>query len=89
MPADASAAPAPWLALCGQPEPVALAFEQLEGFLRVKRSDLYAAEPADAARRHVSEIVRVGELSRRVVDTRSTLAALDAVAGASGSTKEQ
>ena len=44
-----------WLLLCGTREPVALAFADLEGYLRVPRSDLL---PADPARPQVHEVVR-------------------------------
>ncbi len=77
----------PWLAQCGRQEPVALAFEQLEGFFRVPRADLHAA--GGEARHHVAESVRVGNVTRRVIDTRSILAAIQAGAGASGTTKER
>jgi hypothetical protein len=77
----------PWLAQCGRPEPVALAFEQLEGFFRVPRTDLHAA--GGEAGHHVAESVRVGSVTRRVIDTRSILAAIQVGAGASGTTKER
>lgn len=79
----------PWLALCGRQEPVALAFEQLEGFFRVPRADLHAA--GGEAGHHVAESVRVGSASRCVVDTRSVLAAIaiQAGAGSSGIAKDR
>jgi chemotaxis signal transduction protein len=76
-----------WLALCGHPDLVALAFERLEGFLRVPQTDLHAPERPEGSRRHVSQVVRVGGIARLVVDMRSTLAALGIDAGASGSTR--
>jgi chemotaxis signal transduction protein len=78
-----------WLALCGPLEPVALAFEDLEGFHRVNREDLCSPEPGRGSRHHVALAVRVGKLTRLVVSTRSILAALEVGAGASSSTKEQ
>jgi chemotaxis signal transduction protein len=76
-----------WLALCGHPDLVALAFERLEGFLRVQQTDLHAPERADGSRRHVSQVVRAGGIARLVVDMRSTLTALGIDAGTSGSTR--
>lgn len=77
----------PWLAMCGRQEPVALAFERLDGFFRVPCADLHAAggEPGHL----VAESVRIGNVTRRVIDTSSTLAAIQAGAGASGSTKDR
>jgi chemotaxis signal transduction protein len=86
---DAAPSAAAWLALCGSTDPVALAFDQLEGFLRVPRADLHATDRAETARRHVTQVVRVAGITRRVIDTRSTLAALQSAAGASGSTKDK
>jgi purine-binding chemotaxis protein CheW len=79
---------APWLALCGRQDPVALAFEQLDGFLRVPRTDLHPVGSA-LSRQHVAEGVRTGGVVRRVVDTRSVLAALQGGAGIAGTAKER
>jgi chemotaxis signal transduction protein len=81
--------PPPWLALCGAPAPVALAFDELESFVRVRRTDLSGAGPADGANRHVMQVVRVGASVRRIVDTRSVLATVKPDAGTPGATKEQ
>lgn len=85
---DAARSPAPWLALCGRQDPVALAFEQLEGFLRVPRADLYPVG-IELSKQHVAEGVRAGGVTRRVVDTRSVLTALQAGAGSSGTAKDR
>ncbi len=85
---DADASGSAWLALCGRPDPVALAFDQLEGFLRVPLADLHVAERVEAPRRHVREVVRAGNVTRQVVDIPSTLAALQIVAGAAGPAKD-
>jgi chemotaxis signal transduction protein len=86
---DASAPSIHWLALSGDPDPVAFAFEELEGFLRVHRSDLCRPEHVDSPRHHVTAAVRTGNITRLVIDTHSTLAALKVGAGASSSTKER
>ncbi len=81
-------APSPWLALCGRPDSVALAFEHLDGFVRVPSADLHPIG-APQARHHVAGSVRVGGVTRRVIDTRSTLTALQISAGASGPAKDR
>jgi chemotaxis signal transduction protein len=84
--------PAPstrWVALCGGADPVGLAFEELEGFLRVLRADLFATEAFDSSKHHLSEIVRIGSGTRRIVDTRSSIRAIEVGAGEPGSTKER
>ena len=86
-----AAGPTPaWLALCGSTDPVALAFDKLEEFLRVPAADLHAADgTVDTTRRHVSRVARVAAVTRRVIDTRSTLAALQIAAGTAGSKKDK
>jgi chemotaxis signal transduction protein len=85
---DARATPTRWLALCGRAEALGLAFDHLEGFLRIAQEDLYQASHVDASRPHLAEVVRIGTTTRRVVSTRSIMLALDIDAGASGATKE-
>jgi len=85
---DGTQTAGPWLALCGRQEPVALAFEQLEGFLRAPRADLYPVG-VELSKQHVAEGVRTGSVTRRVVDTRSALAAVQASAGSSGTAKDR
>ncbi len=81
--------PAPrWLALCGRHDPLALAFEHLEGFLRVPRTDLHPVGSA-FSRQHVAEGVRAGGIVRRLVDTRSVVAAMQGGAGVPGTAKER
>jgi chemotaxis signal transduction protein len=77
---------AKWLAVCGTPRPVALAFDEIDGFLRLPRTGLYALDRADASRPHLAEAVRIGATTRRVIDTRSILKWLDLEAGSSGAT---
>jgi purine-binding chemotaxis protein CheW len=85
---DGARPQSPWLALCGRQEPVALAFEQLDGFLRVPRADLHPVG-IEPSKQHVAEGVRTGSVTRRVVDTRSILTALQAGAGSSGIAKDR
>ncbi len=76
-----------WLALCGRADPVALAFDEVEGFTRVLHADLRAATRS-GSRLHLSEVIYTANASRPIVDTRSTLRALEVGAGDTGSTKE-
>lgn len=62
-----------WLAVCGQSEPVGLAFDELESFLRLPRPSLHAVDRGDATRPHLAEAFRVGPTTRRLIDTRSIL----------------
>jgi chemotaxis signal transduction protein len=76
-----------WLALSRGPGAAGLAFQEFEGFVRVRKEDVHAAESLNA-RRHIREVVRSGELTRPVVDIASVLEALRAHAGSAGPTKE-
>jgi chemotaxis signal transduction protein len=73
-----------WLAVASVPDAMALAFDDLEGFLRLSRSEIYASAP----REHVKEMVRMGDTTRMLIDTRALLAALKMHAGPSSATKE-
>ena len=79
-------APLRWLAQCGGEDPIGLAFEEFEGYLRAPRADVYRANTA--AGRHVSEVVRVGAVVRALVDVPSLTAALKA-RGHPGPSKER
>jgi chemotaxis signal transduction protein len=85
---DASPSSTRWLALSGIPDPIALAFEDLEGFYRVAHAEFRAPPHLDASKHHVTLTVRIGKVTRLVVDVRSILAALKVGAGTSTSTKE-
>jgi chemotaxis signal transduction protein len=85
---DVARSPGQWLALCGRQEPVALAFEELEGFLRVPSAHLHPVG-VELSKQHVAEGVRVGGVTRRVIDTRSALEALQGFAGLAGKTKDR
>jgi chemotaxis signal transduction protein len=78
----------PWLALSANPDPVALAFEELEGFVRVEVAEVYGVQASDATRNHVQQVVRVGNTTRGVIDARGAVLALKVGAGKSGPAKE-
>jgi len=79
----------PWLALAGAPEPVGFAFDALQGFLRVEAGLIHGADPAEPIRGHVREVVRVGAATRRVIDVRGAVLALEQRAGEPGTAKER
>jgi chemotaxis signal transduction protein len=62
-----------WLALCESEEPVGLAFNDFEGYLRVPLAQVYAAEQRDVAREHVKHVVRAADMVRAVVSIPNTL----------------
>jgi chemotaxis signal transduction protein len=75
-----------WLAMCGHAQSVALAFDELEGFLRLPQRSLFRVDSVDTSRPHLAEAVRVGPTTRRVIDTRSILNFLGLDAGSPGPT---
>jgi chemotaxis signal transduction protein len=56
-----------WLVLCGAEEPVGLAFSDLEGYLRVPLTQVYATDQRDAPRAHVKHVMRAADLVCAVV----------------------
>lgn len=65
-----------WLLLCGREDKVGLAFDRLDGHLRVPRSDLSRAD--GEGRRHVVEVARVGERALPILSLDSLLATIHA-----------
>jgi purine-binding chemotaxis protein CheW len=84
----ADSKPTPWLALAGAAESIGLAFEEFEGFLRVRAGDVYAAPLAESTRPHVRDVVRIESQSRWIVDVSSTIGTLAVHAGVAGPSKE-
>jgi chemotaxis signal transduction protein len=78
---------ATWLALAalGDDEPVGLAFEALEGFLRVTKVDVHATPDAQAGGRARS-LVQAGASPRPVIDLSTILAVIQKSAGTTGPT---
>jgi chemotaxis signal transduction protein len=56
-----------WLALCGTEEPVGLAINDLEGYLRVPFTRVYTAEQNDDVSAHVKHVVRAADMVRDIV----------------------
>jgi purine-binding chemotaxis protein CheW len=48
-----------WMILCGAEEPIALAFSDFEGYLRLPTSSLHADENSRATRQHVKYVNQV------------------------------
>jgi chemotaxis signal transduction protein len=79
--------PSTWLALSIGDDPLGLGFDELEGFLRVRRADVHPVDGTEATQ-HVRDMARVAEGARPVVSIRSTIEILKARAGAAGPTGE-
>jgi len=56
-----------WLALCGTEDPVALAFAEFEGYIRVAPSEIHSPGQDCAARISVKQVVRGTDMVRGVV----------------------
>ena len=65
-----------WLILCGSDDPVALAFPDFEGFLRLPKSSLHGDPSLRAARPHVREIASTERGARAVIGVPLVVAAL-------------
>jgi purine-binding chemotaxis protein CheW len=77
-----------WLVLCGGPELVGLGLAQLEGWLRVPRSELCRAPGEESPGAQPREVVRAGEVLRAVISISSVLENLKARIASSGPPKE-
>jgi len=80
--------PIRWLALCGGAQVMALGLPQLEGWLRVRRSELNRPAGEGASGAWFGEIVRSGSILRAVISIPSVLETLKARLASSGSPKE-
>ena len=78
-----------WLALCGTEDPVALAFDDFEGYVRVPLTQLYAAEQKDGAHMHVQEVVRATDMVRAVVSIPLIRKTIQGRCGNDGVSKER
>jgi chemotaxis signal transduction protein len=76
-----------WLALNVGSDPVAVAFQQLDGFVRVRRSDVHSEEIPDAAGRLVRRVIKMESIVRPVVDLQRIFNAARRTAGGAGSTR--
>jgi hypothetical protein len=53
--------------LCGTEEPVGLAINDFEGYVRVPLAQVYTAEQKDAASAHVKHVAHAADMVRGVV----------------------
>jgi chemotaxis signal transduction protein len=56
-----------WLVLCGIEEPVGLAINDFEGYVRVPLAHVYTAEQRDGLSTHVKHVVRAADMVRDVI----------------------
>lgn len=56
-----------WMVLCGAEDPIALAFSDFEGHLRVPKSSLHADESPRTTRQYVDQVVRTDAGVRAVI----------------------
>src|ERR1035441_2192420 len=56
-----------WMILCGVEEPIALAFSDFEGYLRLPKSSLHADENLRATRQYVNQVASTEAEARAVI----------------------
>jgi purine-binding chemotaxis protein CheW len=81
--------PPPWLVLCGAEEPIALAFSDFEGYLRLPKSALHADENLGAARHYVEEVASTDAGVRPVISIRLAVETIRNRTGPHRPAKEQ
>jgi chemotaxis signal transduction protein len=86
---SASADQGRWLALCGTEEPVGLAINDFEGYLRVPLAQVYPAEQKDAVSKHVTHVVRAPDMIRAVVSIPQLLEIIQSRCRNVGGSKER
>ena len=71
-----------WMGLCGTEDLIALAFPDLEGFLRLPKSSVLPDETIRAGRRYVNEVARTDAGPRAIVAVPLVVAAIFSRRGA-------
>ena len=66
----------PWMILCGAEEPIALAFSEFEGYVRLPKSSFHADESVGAARNYVNQIVSTEAGVRAVIGIQLVVGAI-------------
>lgn len=89
-------APGPprWMILCGADEPIALAFSDFEGHVRLPTSSIHAAPDTAAAgshvtRQHVDQVAHTEAGARRLISVPLIVAAIHSRSGSQRAPKEQ
>jgi hypothetical protein len=77
------------MVLCGAEEPIALAFSDFEGYLRLPKSSLHADENLRATRQYVNQIASTEGGSRAVIGIPLIVAAIRNRTGQNRPAKEQ
>jgi chemotaxis signal transduction protein len=62
-----------WLALCGNEEPVGLAFRDFEGYLKIPIIQIYAASQDKLVREHIRDVASTEDVVRAIVNIPSIL----------------
>ena len=78
-----------WMVLCGTEDPIALAFPEFEGFLRIPKSSLHADENLRATRPYVTEVASTEAGVRSVIGIPLVVAAIRNRIGNNRLAKEQ
>ncbi len=78
-----------WMILCGAEEPIALAFSDFEGYLRLPKSSLHADENLRTARQYVNQVASTEAGARAVISIPLVVATIRNRTGHNRLAKEQ
>jgi purine-binding chemotaxis protein CheW len=78
-----------WMILCGAQEPIALAFSDFEGYLRLPKSSLHADENLRATRQYVNQVASTEAGARAVIGIPLVMATIRNRSGPHRPAKEQ
>ena len=78
-----------WMILCGAEEPIALAFSDFEGYLRLPKSSLHADENLRTTRQYVNQVASTEAGARAVINIPLVVATIRNRTGHNRPAKEQ
>ena len=78
-----------WMILCGAEEPIALAFSDFEGYLRLPKSSLHADENLRATRQYVNQVASTEAGARAVISIPLIMATIRNRSGHNRPAREQ
>ena len=78
-----------WMVLCGAEEPIALAFSDFEGYLRLPKSSLHADENLRTTRKYVNQVASTEAGARAVISIPLVVATIRNRTGHNRLAKEQ